>query len=215
VIDTQPILRQLDSVLERYDEAKLHSFRVPPLPKVKEILTSAQAAIERLAPPGSAYRANCAAALGGDSADEYTLDVLIGIVAALRHDFEAGGLLPIEDLVRAGVFDDFIEMAEYLLDQGFKDPAAVLVGGALVQHIRGMCGRFGITTEVDGKPKRADTINADLGREGAYSKLDQKSVTSWQDLRNRAAHGEYELYDKEQVRLLILGVRDFMRRTRL
>jgi hypothetical protein len=183
-------------------------------PKVKELITSARAAIERLAPPASAYRENCAEILGRGT-DGYVVEVLIGIVAALRHDFEAGGLLPIQDLIRAEVFDDFLDMAAHLLDLGYKDPAAVLAGGVLEQHLRRLCERHGIATDVNGKPKKADAMNSELTGAGAYSKLDQKSVTSWQDLRNRAAHGEYAAYDKQQVQLLMLGVRDFMSRTRL
>jgi hypothetical protein len=43
-------------------------------------------------------------------------------------------------------------------------------------------------------------------------KMDQKNVTAWLDLRNKAAHGHYEQYQKEQVALLISGVRDFITR---
>jgi hypothetical protein len=49
-----------------------------------------------------------------------------------------------------------------------------------------------------------------LVKAGAYSILDQKSVTAWLDLRNKAAHGRYAEYQKEQVALLIDSVRNFM-----
>ena len=45
-----------------------------------------------------------------------------------------------------------------------------------------------------------------------YSKLDQKSVTAWLDLRNNAAHGHYDKYEAVQVELMISGVRDFIAR---
>lgn len=67
--------------------------------RMKELLTSAHGAIQRLAPPGSPYTANCAEALGdGFSSDGYKLECLMGIVEALRHDYDAGALLPIQDL---------------------------------------------------------------------------------------------------------------------
>ena len=34
-------------------------------------------------------------------------------------------------------------------------------------------------------------MNNDLACGNSYTKLDQKSVTAWLDLRNRAAHGRY------------------------
>jgi len=42
--------------------------------------------------------------------------------------------------------------------------------------------------------------------------LEQKSVTSWLDLRNKAAHGQYSEYDAQQVRTIMIGVTDFMNR---
>lgn len=55
-------------------------------------------------------------------------------------------------------------------------------------------------------------MNSDLVNAQVYSKLDQKNVTAWLDLRNKAAHGKYSEYTKDQVSLLIAGVRDFLTR---
>ena len=55
-------------------------------------------------------------------------------------------------------------------------------------------------------------MNAELAGANVYSKLDQKNVTAWLDLRNKAAHGKYGEYTKEQVALLIQSVRDFITR---
>ena len=52
-----------------------------------------------------------------------------------------------------------------------------------------------------------------LHRGGVYSKLDQKNVTAWLDLRNKAAHGKYAEYQIEQVALMLDGVRNFVTRT--
>ena|ERR1017187_656194 len=73
-----------------------------------------------------------------------------------------------------------------------------------------LCTKNGIVTDHAGKPKKADQMNADLASGSVYSKLDQKSITSWLDLRNRAAHGRYGEYTKDQVSLLLQSVRDFM-----
>jgi hypothetical protein len=44
------------------------------------------------------------------------------------------------------------------------------------------------------------------------NKLDQKNVTAWLDLRNKAAHGKYTEYQKDQVELMMQGVTQFMAR---
>lgn len=121
-------------------------------------------------------------------------------------------------LVTAEVFADFLEMAERLLDQTYKDPAAVMVGSVLEEHLRHLCGVASIPVEdlSLGKvvARKADSLNADLAKAARYSKLDQKMVTAWLDLRNKAAHGKYSEYTKEQVVLMLAGVRDFISRVR-
>jgi len=143
-----------------------------------------------------------------------SLPAFAGIARAMQHDIALGHLPDVRSLVRADVFADFLEMAEYLLDEGYKDPAAVLVGGVLQDHLRNLAIARGLSTHTtkDGKqlPKKADQLNADVARAGAYGKLDQKSVTSWLDLRNKAAHGRYGEYTNAQVGLMLQGVLDFL-----
>jgi hypothetical protein len=53
-------------------------------------------------------------------------------------------------------------------------------------------------------------MNSELAAAGTYSKLDQKSITAWLDLRNKAAHGKYVEYTQEQVSVMVSGIRDFI-----
>jgi len=103
-------------------------------------------------------------------------------------------------------------MAEYLLEEGYKDPAAVITGSTLEEHLRKLCTKNGIDIMSSGKlrPKKADGMNSELAKQGVYSKLELKSVTAWLDLRNKAAHGKYSEYNENQVKQLIIGVRDFI-----
>ena len=206
------ILKQLDALVMRH--RGFLEWKEPPYRLLIGLLTSAQSAIERLAPPNSAYRRRCQESLQNEySFESHKLERLMGIVEALREDYRAGALAPIQDLIRAEVFDDFLAMTEHLLDAGYKDAAAVLAGGVLEQHLRRLCDRAGIPTDKDGRPKKADAMNSDLAAQAVYGKLDQKNVTSWLDLRNKAAHGEYDSYSAEQVRIMLTGVQEHVRRT--
>tara|TARA_R110000823_G_scaffold28418_81_gene82887 strand:+ start:5105 stop:5755 length:651 start_codon:yes stop_codon:yes gene_type:complete len=138
---------------------------------------------------------------------------IIGIVQAVRDDLAAGYINTLVELVRADTFADFLDMAHHLQDRGYKDAAAVITGSTLESHIRSLCGKNNVEVESKGKPVSADKLNSNLAKIEAYSKLDQKNITAWLDLRNKAAHGKYDEYTKEQVELLISGVRDFIGRS--
>lgn len=214
MIVTDQIVSQLSRLIMRYNRALRAVDQRDGLParQATGLLASVRAAIARFSPPGSAYLMSYQEISNIDCSDDYRLSCLMGIVDALRHDYSAGALAPIQELIRAEVFDDFLEMADHLLELGYKDPAAVLTGGVLEQQLRKLSSRAGIPTEKDGKPKKVDALNSELAAKGVYGKLDQKNVTSWLDLRNKAAHAEYTAYTPEQVRLTLLGVRDFLRR---
>jgi hypothetical protein len=124
---TDQIVKQLDALRSRYQKAlKALPSTADGLPTSKrtELLTSSQAAIERLAPPGSSYLAHSNQVQ--EPNDDFRLESLMGIVEALRHDYADGGLAPIQELIRAEVFDDFLEMSEHLLGLGIS-----LIGLAL------------------------------------------------------------------------------------
>ena len=203
----QEVLRQIDAALALHDEHRarakydnlsdLHDAAL-----TVEIKTVVAAALERLAPAGSPYRATI----------DGMLTHRVGALRALRRDYDAGYLVTIQGLVRAEVFVDFIEMAEHLLAQGYKDPAAVLVGSVLEEHLRALCATRNIPVQSVGKLKKADTLNAELAACSAYNKLDQKNITAWLDLRNKAAHGHYAEYTAEQVATMLTGVQEFMTR---
>jgi len=150
--------------------------------------------------------------------DLYHGKYALGILRAIQDHIRGGWLETTRGLVTAEVFADFIEMAEHLLEERYKDPAAVVVGSVLEEHLRQLWLVAGIPIEDVSAtkviPHKADRLNADLAKAGKYSKLDQKQVTAWLDLRNKAAHGKYADYSHEQVALMLAGIRDFVARVR-
>lgn len=217
-LDTKAIIHQIDAVLEQtrrlLPQSRHSDFSDYPEEKITQAVTFMLAAIQRLAPPGSSYLKNAQAYekhLTGDIGD--AVSPLRGILAALRTDYDSGHLQSVVELVHADIFADFLDMADYLLQQGYKDPAAVITGSVLEEHLRKLCEKVKIpTSQPGGAPKKADALNSELAGASVYLKLDQKSVTAWLDLRNKAAHGRYAEYTKDQVTLMLQGVRDFLTR---
>jgi len=217
-LEQKAVVEQIDGVLSQCRRliaaAQLNDYSDLPEDEVSEAVSLLFAAIARLSPPNSTYKRNAEPYEGAIRANlGRAVDPLTGILRAIRSDYAAGRLQSVVELVHADLFADFLEMAEHLLDQSFKDPAAVVVGSVLEEHLRKICQKNGIATVQSGTaPKKADGLNSELTAANVYSKLDHKSVTAWLDLRNKAAHGKYSEYTKEQVALMLQGVRDFISR---
>ena len=117
----------------------------------------------------------------------------LAILSAIRGEIAGGWLVSVKSLIAAEIFSDFLEMATHLLSAGYKDAAAVMIGSVLEEHLRQLASATGIPVEreVDGVPvpKKADLLNSELAKADVYTKLDQKAITAWLDLRNKAAHG--------------------------
>ncbi|MGB8582966.1 MAG: hypothetical protein WCD47_19265 [Candidatus Sulfotelmatobacter sp.] len=216
-LDQTAIIKQIDDVLAKSNPKSprnFDDFSDVPKEQLSEAINLLHSAIHRLAPAGSTYLKSA------KLHEEYltgniglALKSLRGTLRALRTDYDAGYLQSAVELIHADIFANFLEMAEYLIQQGYKDPAAVVTGSVLEAHLRKLCDKHGIpTVKADGKPKTVDALNSELASANIYSKLDQKSVTAWLDLRNKAAHGHYPEYTKEQVALMVQGVRDFVTR---
>jgi hypothetical protein len=137
-----------------------------------------------------------------------------GIITAVQEEMKGGWFHTTKGLISAEIFADFMEMANYLMSENYKDPAAVIAGSVLEEHLRQLCYTHKIEVEHDLKgkkvPKKADGLNSDLAKANIYNKLDQKQVTAWLDLRNNAAHGKYSEYSKDQVDLMIQGIINFI-----
>ncbi len=137
-----------------------------------------------------------------------------GILTSIKVEIENGWIYTIKGLISAEIFSDFLEMAEHLLFEKYEHPAAVMIGSVLEEHLKQLCEKNGIAiSEIkDGKTllKKADLLNSNLAGHRIYNKLDQKSITAWLDLRNKAAHGKYSEYNIQQVKLMLQGVTDFM-----
>ncbi len=210
IINNKTVLEQIDLVIRK--TPKVHENSLDE--QISEANTSLHSIIHRLSPIGSKHISNADETIKRYSvSNSYAVNLLLGILKSLRSEYELGTLQSIQELIHADVFSDFLDMAEHLLNEGYKDPAAVIVGSVLEGHLRKLALRVGLSvTKSDGSAKKADTLNAELAGNLTISKLDQKNVIAWLDLRNNAAHGHYDKYTKEQVSLLITSVRDFITR---
>jgi hypothetical protein len=220
-LDTAIFQQQLQSILKEFVawRAKSEFNDLSDFPKHdrQAFVTRAVASIHRISGRESAYSKEVERLLKELPHLHEHISSIMGVVKGLLDDMAAGYTKSLVEIVHSDIFSDFLEMARHLCGSGCKDAGAVVAGSTLESHLRELCHKAGLPVEVvkvsgDNVPKKADSMNSELASAGVYSKLDQKSVTAWLDLRNKAAHGEYATYSQEQVALLISGVRDFISR---
>jgi hypothetical protein len=217
-VDATVFIQQLEGLINEFFALKNRSKYDDCSDVIKEtngtdLATRAYAAIERISGPASFYSRKGRMIIEQHHSGRSQIIHLAGVLQSLLSDIKAGYLRSVEEIVHGELFGDFLEMARHLTESGYKDAAAVIAGSSLEAHLRQLAKRAGISTEnSDGAPKKADLLNAELTKAGVYSGLDQKNVTAWLDLRNKAAHGRYGEYSKEQVPLLIDSIQNFMTR---
>ncbi|WP_047691297.1 hypothetical protein [Vibrio sp. ZOR0018] len=133
-----------------------------------------------------------------------------GVALTVKHDIENDLIANIKGLLQAEIFANFLEIGEHLLNEGYKDAAAVTIGAVLEDGLRELSKKNGIAVvKPNGAPKTIEPLNTELAQNEVYSKLVQKQVTSFAHIRNKAAHGQYDEYDVSQVQMMLLFVQGF------
>lgn len=130
-----------------------------------------------------------------------------GILRAVREDVLGGYLVNVKTLISAEVFTDFLQMAEHLLECGYKDPAASLCGAVLEDGLRRIAAKASVKVR-----SREDltSLNHKCADAGVYSRLVQRKIQVWTDVRNSADHGEFHNYAEQDVQDMLKGVAQFL-----
>jgi len=131
----------------------------------------------------------------------------VAILRAAKEDIKGGYLQKIETLVSASVFSDFLEMAEHLLGNGYKDPTASLIGAVLENGLRRICSTNNLTVKAD---DNISSLNQKLAQKQVYNPLQQGQIQVWNKLRDYADHGHFDQYKPNDVADMLKGVRSFL-----
>jgi hypothetical protein len=136
--------------------------------------------------------------------------VILGLLQSCKAQLMAGFFLRSRVLATADAMNDVLEQAEELLANDYKDGACVLIGGALETTLNKMLEQHG--SEEDQKIKWFRDKNKRLLDLDKYDKVTHGQIVAFMDLRNEAAHGNYQAVRKEQVADFLKFSRDFIMR---
>lgn len=131
------------------------------------------------------------------------LDAGLGVLRAVHEDLSHGYLFALRSLVAAEVFSDFLDAAEHLLEQGYKDPAAMLGGAVLEDGLRRIAVAKDVTL-VSGDVLQS--LADKLKQAGVISPLARKQLSFLIGIRDSADHARFDEYTEDQVGELLRGV---------
>lgn len=147
-----------------------------------------------------------------------TLAFGISFLKSIRNDFENEYLGNLYLEVEAELSADYLGQAESLLKEGVSGkyehiPAAVLAGAVLEKNLKTICQQqnppLAIVSE-KGKPLMLNALIDALKKRSIFNEVVAKQLRAWVDIRNSAAHGEFENFTKEQVGLMLIGIQSFV-----
>lgn len=147
-----------------------------------------------------------------------SLENHLSVLEAIREDFEKGFLGDLMLQVEAEIAANYMGQAEQLLAEGQLGkydhvPAAVLSGAVLEKALRTLCGQQTppiSTANSKGEPLTLNPLIDALKKAGVFNELKAKQLRAWADIRNKAAHGEFDQFTRPDVEVMIKGISDFL-----
>lgn len=147
---------------------------------------------------------------------------ILGILYGLKDDYESGMLASLPEMIEANIVADYMGQAEQLLGEGVAGqfdhvPAAVLAGAVLEDALRRLCQRQSPPIDIvkvdakgNSQPKMMNDLINDLKKAGLYNELKAKQLRAWADIRNAAAHGKFQDFERSDVEPMIEGINKFL-----
>ena len=146
-----------------------------------------------------------------------TLDEMVGTFQAATYFLRDGQLGALINEIHAQTEIELLDQASTFVAENRLAAASVIAGGALETHLRQLVARYNLTIAGAGSINSYNGAIAQARKTGAMMDVtsgDVSQVTAWGQDRNDAAHdpGNYRR-SKEQVDLMIQGIRNFISRT--
>ncbi|MEG4589441.1 DUF4145 domain-containing protein [Microcoleus sp. MOSTC5] len=147
-----------------------------------------------------------------------TLNTRISRLKGFKDDFQKGFLGDLGLEIETAIAADYMGQAEQLLAEGQSGqydhvPAAVLAGAVLEKSLRTLCDKQSPsipTVHNNGKPLTLAPLIEALKKNNVFNELTAKQLRAWADIRNSAAHGNFNEFNRSQVDLMIQGINNFL-----
>lgn len=172
-------------------------------------LTSAENVIHiLLSSPSTPYRRKLDVILGKEHGYQIHYGVLEvrALLQSLLADMDAGLLGSITDQARAETFDDFLDHAEFYVQQGRKNEAGVISGVVFEDSLRQVCRKQDITE----KDMKLDLLISQLTTNGTLTAVKAKRARVAAHVRTKASHAQWNEFEMGDVRETIAFTHEFI-----
>ena len=147
-----------------------------------------------------------------------SVEIIVGILKGLKDDYENGFLDDLEKQIAEDISENYMRQAEALLGEGIPGqydhvPAAVLCGAVLEDSLRRLCQRQTPSISITNKKGQYKTLGPlidELEKAKVFDKPKIGQLRSWSQIRNSAAHGQFNEFTREDVELMLGGVKNFL-----
>jgi len=142
----------------------------------------------------------------------------VSTLRGLADDLEHGFLSDVTQQIESAIASDYMGQAEGLLNEGQQGkfdhvPAAVLAGAVLEKTLRSMCEQHEppiATINAKGEHKTLNPLIDELKKASVFNESKAKQLRSWAAIRNHAAHGEFDEFDRNDVEQMLQGIGHFL-----
>lgn len=209
----------LDSVIKSYDvalrKAKKNGQDDVPDEAAQGLLPRIQDTVIKITGVSSPYTKRTYAILAANWTACYQTRLLIGIVRELKNALSTGYLDDLQKLIAGEIFDDMLEMSQYLFSESYHLPAIAVAGAVLEDALRRLYNQnLAIVKETkrefQGSPSIAK-FNDALRHSSIYPQAQWSLIQSWANIRNHAVHGEdIKTIKPDLIKQMIDGIRSFL-----
>ena len=185
-------------------------------PEFIEWRTSCIAVLDQVVPQGSLLRStvNDLSSLSNEPA---RIEFLVGFLRSVRTELLAGSLDSLALAIETEILSDYLDQASAVLAGARDEPnhiaAAVIAGASLERSLRAICNSLTPLESVindKGAPLGMSALIDVLKKRTVFNELQAKELRAWTALRNSAAHGQFEDFNREQVEAMVAGVLRFV-----
>jgi hypothetical protein len=197
-------------------ESTYRHFDLAVWPAFVEWRTSCVAVLDQVVPKSSLLR-KTVDELNGLGNEPSKVEFGVAFLRSVKKELEAGLLDSFARQVEAEVLSDFLDQAMAALANVGDEPnyiaAAIIAGASLERSLRAVCVSLlpeEPTTKANGSPLGMAALIESLKKRQVVTELQAKELRAWAALRNHAAHGEFDAFDRSQADSMVGGIVRFV-----